>query len=1044
MFSYLRRPKSGHLTCYLNRTYHVLTTQSYLDVDNEGLRVQNLALSQGPKRLHPRARRGSTMPNAKCQGTATAPFGEPLQEANAQRQIDLILNIDVLLGRAAKSLIELAAKCQPEPEKDPHQKICSGALYFPPWVGGDSGPPATGKKFLLTRALCCASLQRLWENKRRFQWLTREDVKVLDALQSRLANTFIPTKPQPSLEDYANCLSSETFGGVNPLTASQVFRALIYGGENKAHKGIGFLAFFIMVWFLRRRFPEGNIQGVSLEPSRPTAYVTAKCLFPIKLLADICERRARLYEDLRKLITKLEEVAGQRSFSDRWKFASTLSELSINLSDMSKIAIARDAFRSCSDSIEALADGLDSYAVSATVWEQVKSKLVEALRAAAAESQTIWCEADRVVTQIKDQIFANLKPAGVRELEKKYNIKIGGARENERGYWDDHIGAAKQALDICEDAVAYLKSASKIQFMVDLPDTPALLESLGGIANANRDLSDKFHKTGADSARWCRSVVEREIAHASAGNATDFDAAELASAIATAVRWRQMTSQLEIADAICKTVEGGGRPDGSWIPGQPFYTQGRLLGAYPITSDIVWPLVTAIKQFPEVNAADDAIERYVSWLERGVSEVAIKDANQQIKITGWASERSRERNRVDLWATAFSINALLEIRDLAEDRIWLICKQRFNIVSPTKSLAGVDPVDLGAKHGYRLHRRLSKMAREAQMGEPEAEYAFMLHGPPGSSKTAMAQAVAKEMWRGPSASASRPARLIRITPADFTRFGEDRLDSEARLVFTLLTHVRGTVVLFDEVDDLLHKRERDSSLRPVFMELITPAMLNRLADLRESCPRQEVCYIFATNFIQNIEAALLRRGRLDAAIPVVYPDTESRVAIVERRMGGLREAKRDGTAMRLENLKQKIVDETAFWPWMTIEDFLDEICELRSDQEAEPRLLGEKYLLELNKPAYKVRALCEPPTPRELLNEFLHYSFSGWQTLEQYKKEGEGGFREQLIKWGADPEGVGNIVNRGAQLWSLEGRRKEKTHPLPTKRGEPEVPAKAA
>gem|GEM_PF-3143379 len=26
MISYPRRPKSGHFTCYLNRTYHVLTT----------------------------------------------------------------------------------------------------------------------------------------------------------------------------------------------------------------------------------------------------------------------------------------------------------------------------------------------------------------------------------------------------------------------------------------------------------------------------------------------------------------------------------------------------------------------------------------------------------------------------------------------------------------------------------------------------------------------------------------------------------------------------------------------------------------------------------------------------------------------------------------------------------------------------------------------------------------------------------------------------------------------------------------------------------
>lgn len=975
------------------------------------------------------------MPNTKSQGTFTAPSGESLQESNVQNGINLTLNIDALLGRAGRSLVELAAKYQPE--KDSHKDICHKALYFPPWVNCASGTPTT-EKFLLTRALCCASLQRLWANRRRFQWLTRDDAKALYELQPRLADTFVPTMPQPSLEDYANCLSSTTFGGVNPLTASQVFRVLIYGGENKAHRGIGFLAFFVMVWSLRRRFPEGNIRGASLEPSQPTAYLTAKCLFPIKFLTDICRRRAKLYDNMEKLITKLEGVADGDSISDRWKFASTLSELSINLSDLSEIAIDPEAFRRCSDSIEVLAGELDSYTSSGAVWTKVKSELAEALKAVARESNEVWSEADLIVSKIKNHILTSLKRRAASELSK-YKINIGAARQNEKEYWDDHCRAAEEALDICETAIAHLKSASAIESNTELANGRVLKESLGSIACANRSLSEKFHKTGVDSARWCRSVVDREIAHASAGNATEFDAAELVSGIATAVHWRQMTSPLEIADAICKAVEGGARPDGSWTPGQPFYTSGRLLGAYPITSDIVWLLTGAIKQYPEVNAADDAIERYVSWLERRVSEVTINRANQQFKITGWASERSRERNRVDLWATAFSINALLEIRDLAEDRVWQVCQQRFNIVSPTKCLAEVDPVDLGARHRDRLHRRLSKMAREAQMGKSDAEYAFMLHGPPGSSKTAMAQAVAKEMWRGPSASLSRPTRLIRITPADFTRFGEDRLDSEARLVFTLLTHVRGAVVLFDEVDDLL--RKRDPAIRPVFMELIIPAMLNRLADLRESCSRQEVCYIFATNFIHNIEAALMRRGRLDAAIPVVYPDTESRVALIERRVEKLREAKRDQVAQRLEELKEQIVDETRFWPWVTIQDFLDELCELKADLKAELSVLVKRYRLELNIPAYKVKELCEPPTPRELLNEFLHYSFSGWRTLQKYREA----FLEQLQEWGADRERAGGVVEQGAQLWSLEGRRDEEERlQFPRKRPEPEVPAKAA
>jgi hypothetical protein len=989
------------------------------------------------------------MPNAKPQATVTAPSPESPRLANVQNHINLIESTDALLACAAKSLIELAEKCQPP--TDAHRHTSREALYFPPWVPSTSTAPI--EKFLLTRALCCQSLQRLWFNRRRFQWLKPEDANKLEKWQkSRFAETFIPTTTPPSLEGYANCLYSSTFNGVNPFTASQVFRVLIYGGENKAHRGIGFLAFFVLVWSLRRRFPEGSIRGASLEPSQPTAYLTTKCLFPIKLIADICRRRAKLYDDMEELVKKLEKAALESSTLDRWRFASTLSELSINLADVSEIAIDRDAFRICSKSIEDLAENLNSYTESAKDWAEVKSKLANALKAVASVSKTVWKEADEVVKQIKEQIVANLTPAGVPEL-RKYNINIGAGRKNDKEYWADHKKAAGEALTICEKAVDYLKRTSEIDSVPEreLEKTDVLRKSLQSIVAANKSLSSEFYKIGVDSAQWCRSVVEREIAHASAGDATDFDAAELISSIATAVHWRQMTSPLEIADAIHKAVEEGARPDGSWRAGQPLYTHGRLLGAYPITSDIVWLLAAVIKQYPEVEVADEAIERYVSWLERRVSEATAeattKGKKEQVRIMGWASERSRERNRVDLWATAFSINALLEIRDLAEERIWRVCKRRFSIISPTKSLSEVDPVDLGARHKDRLHTHLSKMARRVQMGEQDAKYAFMLHGPPGSSKTAMAQAAAKEMWRGPSASLSRPPRLIRITPADFTRFGEDRLDSEAAAIFTLLTHVRGAVILFDEVDDLLRKRDPDEP--PTFMELIIPAMLNRLADLRESCPRQEVCYIFATNFIQNIEAALIRRGRLDAPIPVVYPDTESRIVLVEHRAEKLEKEKRRKAAKQLRQLKEEIAKDTGLWPWMTIQDFLDELCRPDSSiSKDKAGTLAERYRLELTIPPYNVSKLCEGPTSRELLNEFLHYSFSGWGTLQEYKS----GFLEKLRNWGVeevtDQKMVTNVVRQGAQCWSNEGRPEEqgrKPPVLATRKGPKKVaPTKAA
>ena len=44
MVSYSHRPKSGQITCYLNRTYHVLTTLARRWCDDESVSFANFAV----------------------------------------------------------------------------------------------------------------------------------------------------------------------------------------------------------------------------------------------------------------------------------------------------------------------------------------------------------------------------------------------------------------------------------------------------------------------------------------------------------------------------------------------------------------------------------------------------------------------------------------------------------------------------------------------------------------------------------------------------------------------------------------------------------------------------------------------------------------------------------------------------------------------------------------------------------------------------------------------------------------------------------------
>jgi SpoVK/Ycf46/Vps4 family AAA+-type ATPase len=211
------------------------------------------------------------------------------------------------------------------------------------------------------------------------------------------------------------------------------------------------------------------------------------------------------------------------------------------------------------------------------------------------------------------------------------------------------------------------------------------------------------------------------------------------------------------------------------------------------------------------------------------------------------------------------------------------------------------------------------MVRETQgLAYDDAEYSLLFHGPPGSSKTKMAEALSAEMWKASRRWGPVESRLLRITPADFTRSGEDRLDSEARVIFDLISGVRAVTIFFDEIDDLLRQR---TGAKPRFMDLVTPAMLNRLADLRDACPRQEICFLLGTNYVENIDLALIRKGRIDAAIAIVYPDFESRVAIISKYKP--KDAEQFPTT---EPEFERIASQTAGWPYLDIRSCCERIA----------------------------------------------------------------------------------------------------------------------
>lgn len=952
-------------------------------------------------------------------------------ERKTKDYLELVRRIDAILAEPVKTLIRITDEYIKEP-KQPNSEPAG----FPVWMSDYFQPEP--KDDLFSKTICFATLQEISKLQRRFSWLPKKDLDRLERLleskeenPNQLINNLVPVSGDFS--QYAKALWSKTFGGLNPFTASQAYQVLLRDSEKQTHGAFGSLAFFAMIWPLHRRFPDPQRFGAAIEPWEPKAYVTAKCILPIKSLQDICTERADLMHKIVAILDRLKKSADKDAQGydphQRWRFNVELDDLRARLSRLSKIVIAKSKLRDRSLQVRQFSDGLSQQSGSSapvnrsigTSYNKILKRAAGAIEDIGSDGVEALKDARRILKAINKEIVKRLKDPSPANLKALRGPEIGlkFAREytehpipeRRMEYFKDLYTAARDSLIFCYKALRTLNNGYR-QYLKVEKDLESIKQIASGFAKANKKVAEMMDELVRNATIWCRAVADREISHASAQNLTDFDPSELVSAISVAVKWNQITTTLQVSDAVGKALAGM-RADGSWSAGQPFYSPNNALGVWPITSDVVLTLTEVLEKHIDVDVADTALFRYVDWLERTRTQLNFppnKDQSDQKTdelAVGWASDRFRHRGKIHFATTAYSVNALLKIRDLVEYRLWQLCEKRFTVIKSDdrNELKEVAPVDLGAQHKYRLHRRF------AERQSNHAEYSFVLHGPPGSSKTAIAQALSIEHWKATRRPESKEtARLVRITPADFTRMGEDRLDSEARLIFDLLSGVRGVTILFDEIDDLLRQRNSGpaaAALKPTFMELVVPAMLNRLQDLRDACPRQELCFVLATNFIESIEPALLRKGRIDQLIPVVYPDQESRLALIYEFTSKLLTAIED----KLEFDKTKIsafinnrAKKLSGWPYQSIKaachhverDLNNALKQMDSKagiglspQERKKQYRSvvkhiskvlDEYGSSLSSPRYEERLV--PPFRPELLNEYAHFIIAGCKNAQ--------------------------------------------------------------
>lgn len=147
----------------------------------------------------------------------------------------------------------------------------------------------------------------------------------------------------------------------------------------------------------------------------------------------------------------------------------------------------------------------------------------------------------------------------------------------------------------------------------------------------------------------------------------------------------------------------------------------------------------------------------------------------------------------------------------------------------------------------------------------------LLHGPPGTGKTRLAQAVANES----------DAEFFTINGPEIMGSGYGESEKRLREVFEQASKSSPAIIFIDEIDSIAPKRDRV----PGEAEKRLVAQLLTLMDGLEA--RANIVVIAATNRPDAIDEALRRPGRFDREIVIGVPDQKGRREILAIHTRGM-------------------------------------------------------------------------------------------------------------------------------------------------------------
>lgn len=204
-------------------------------------------------------------------------------------------------------------------------------------------------------------------------------------------------------------------------------------------------------------------------------------------------------------------------------------------------------------------------------------------------------------------------------------------------------------------------------------------------------------------------------------------------------------------------------------------------------------------------------------------------------------------------------DAMAEIRPSAMREIFLEMPKVY-----WSDIGGQHDLKLKMKEMIQLPLEASESFKRLGVNAPKG---ILLYGPPGCSKTLTAKALATE---------SGVNFLAVKGPEIFNKYvGES--ERAIREIFRKARAAAPSIIFFDEIDAL--SPDRDSGGSTSAANHVLTSLLNEIDGVEEL---NGVVIVAATNRPDEIDAALLRPGRLDRHIYVGPPDFDARLQILNK------------------------------------------------------------------------------------------------------------------------------------------------------------------